>query len=321
MKKIIVGSPSYRFTGGPTLAHQLCAELSNQGFEASMYYYNVKDKKKVQHPNYAYFNNKYSTVLQDDENTIFIAPETNPDMLRAIKKGVKVIWWMSVDNYFDKYLTSRRNRILNIGGLLKFNIDRKDTFHFAQSQYAIEFLENRGIDKKKIFYVSDYLDDIFIENSSKHASVKKNNVILYSPKRGLDLTNILIKNIPEVKWIPLQNLTQKQMIELMQSSKLYVDFGNHPGKDRIPRETVINGCCIITGNQGSAKNNIDINIPDEFKFDENNSNTDKIVNKIRDILNNYDKNYELLKEYIEKIELEHKKFSTDVASAFESFSN
>lgn len=321
MKKIVVGSPSYRFTGGPTLAHQLCAELSNQGFEARMYYYNVKDKKKVQHPNYAHFNNIYSTVLLDDENTIFIAPETNPDMLRSIKKGKKVIWWMSVDNYFDKYLTSKKNRILNIGGLLKFNIDRKDTFHFAQSQYAIEFLENRGIDKKHIFYVSDYLDDIFIENSSKHASVKKNNVILYSPKRGLDLTNILIKNIPEVKWIPLQNLTQKQMIELMQSSKLYIDFGNHPGKDRIPRETVINGCCIITGNQGSAKNSIDINIPDEFKFDQNNNNTDKIVNKIRDILNNYDKNYELLNEYVEKIKLEHKKFSTDVASAFKSLSN
>tara|TARA_B110000908_G_C10256747_1_gene456088 strand:+ start:478 stop:1443 length:966 start_codon:yes stop_codon:yes gene_type:complete len=321
MKKIVIGSPSYRFTGGPTLAHQLCAELSNQGFEASMYYYNVKDKKKVMHPDYAYFNNNYNTVLQDDENTIFIAPETHPDMLRSIKKGIKVIWWMSVDNYFDKYLTSRRNRILNIGGLLKFNIDRKDTFHFAQSQYAIEFLENRGIDKKKIFYVSDYLNDIFIENSSKHMSEKKNDVILYSPKRGLEFTKLIIKKMPEVEWIPLQNLTQQEMISLMQSSKLYVDFGNHPGKDRIPREAVINGCCIITGSQGSAKNEIDINISREFKFEEIDSEIDEIVNKIQNILANYNTNYELLKNYRKKITLEHKKFSEDVAMAFKLLNN
>lgn len=321
MKKIVIGSPSNRFTGGPTLAHQLCAELTAQGYEASMYYYNVKNEKKAQHPNYKYFNTKYSTVLKDDENTIFIAPETNPDMLKKIKKGIKVLWWMSVDNYFDKYLTSRKNMILNIGGLLKFNIDQKSIFHFAQSQYAIEFLESRGIDKKNIFYVSDYLDEIFLKNSSKHKSIRKNNVILYSPKRGLDLTKKLIKKIPEFRWIPLQNLTQKQMIDLMQSSKLYVDFGNHPGKDRIPRETVINGCCIITGTKGSAKNNIDINIPNEFKFDDNKTSIDIIANKIRDILNNYEKNYELLKDYIKKIELEHEKFSTDVNSAIKSIIN
>ena len=317
MKKIVVGCPSYRFTGGPTLAHQLCAELSNQGFESSMYYYNVREKKKVQHPNYTNFNLKYTTELQDDENTIFIAPETNPDMLRSIKKGKKVIWWMSVDNYFDKYLTSRRNKILNIGGLLKFNIDRKDTFHFAQSQYAIEFLENRGIDKKKIFYVSDYLDDIFIENSSKHVSVNKNDVILYSPKRGFEFTKLLIKKIPEVKWIPLQDLTQKEMISLMQSSKLFVDFGNHPGKDRIPREAVINGCCIITGSKGSAKNDIDINILREFKFEESDIKIDEIVNKILNILENYNANYELLKDYRKKIMSEHQKFIDDVSNAFD----
>ena len=320
MKKIVIGSPSYRFTGGPTLAHQLCAKLSNQGFEASMYYYNVKGAKKVLHPNYAHFNNKYSTVLQDDENTIFIAPETNPDMLRSIKKGKKVIWWMSVDNYFGKYLTSRRNRILNIGGLLKFNIDRKDTFHFAQSQYAIEFLENRGIDQKKIFYVSDYLDDIFIENSLKHVSENKNDVILYSPKRGLEFTKLIIKKMPKVEWIPLQNLTQQEMIGLMQSSKLYVDFGNHPGKDRIPREAVINGCCIITGSQGSAKNEVDINISREFKFEENDSEIEAIVNKIQNILTNYPANFELLNNYREKIILEQKKFSEDVAMAFQLLS-
>lgn len=314
--KVVVGCPSYRFTGGPTLAHQLCKELCEQGFDSSMYYYNVKSKDKVMHPQYASFNNKYDTVLRDDENTIYIAPETNPDMLKSIKKGKKVIWWMSVDNYFDKYLTSKRNRICNIGGLLKYKIDSKDTFHFAQSQYALDFLLDKGIEKNNIFYVSDFLDNIFLKNALNHKSIRKENIILYSPKRGLEYTNLLKKRILDAKWIPLQNLGQKELMGLLQSSKLYVDFGNHPGKDRIPREAVINGCCIITGLDGSAKNDIDINIPRIFKFERKEESIDSIVLQIRNILDNYDLNYELLNDYRKKISEEYIRFSSDVRAAF-----
>jgi len=45
------------------------------------------------------------------------------------------------------------------------------------------------------------------------------------------------------------------------SRKLYVDFGKHPGKDRMPREAAVHGCCIITGRRGAAGNPFDIPIP------------------------------------------------------------
>ena len=48
-------------------------------------------------------------------------------------------------------------------------------------------------------------------------------------------------------------MTPEQVVDLMSESKVYIDFGNHPGKDRIPREAVINGCCVITGVRGSAR--------------------------------------------------------------------
>ena len=53
----------------------------------------------------------------------------------------------------------------------------------------------------------------------------------------------------------------------MMESKVYIDFGNHLGKDRIPRE-VASGCCIITGKTGADKYKEDVYIGEKFKFDE-----------------------------------------------------
>ena len=53
----------------------------------------------------------------------------------------------------------------------------------------------------------------------------------------------------------------------MRTAKVYIDFGYHPGKDRIPREAAMCGCCVITNRRGSARNDIDVPIPPEFKFD------------------------------------------------------
>lgn len=311
--KVIIGCPAQRFTGGPTLAHQLCKELTNQGYDASMYYYNRRKKEYPVHDKYKVYGNKYVETIDDHEDLILITPETNPDLLKCVKRGKKVIWWMSVDNYYDKYLTSIKNKIKNVFGLLKYDIDSKDTMHFAQSYYAINYLLNRGIDHDRVFYVSDYLDDIFIDNAIKNVHIKKTNTILYSPKRGLDISNRLIDRLPDYEWTALENLSQPEMISLMQKSKLYIDFGNHPGKDRIPREAVINGCCLITGLRGSAGNDRDINIPSDFKFHE--TDLDGIEKKIHDTILKYDLLYTEMDDYKAKILLEHETFSSDVSCA------
>ena len=46
-----------------------------------------------------------------------------------------------------------------------------------------------------------------------------------------------------------------------------MDFGYHPGKDRMPREAAMAGCCLITGIKGSAGNAIDVSIPAKYKLD------------------------------------------------------
>lgn len=316
MKVIYVGCPANRFTGGPTLAHQLCYKLKQLGFKAIMYYYNIKDKTNIVHPGYNHFHNEFVTRISDSENNIVIAPETNTNLLKGLKNSTNVIWWMSVDNYFDKFITSKKNMILNVGGLLKYNIDSEDTLHFVQSQYAFEFLIGRKINKNRIYYLSDYLNDIFIKNAVDNQKVKKKDYILYSPKRGLEFTKLLMAHDRNIKWKALENMSQEEMVNLFKESKLYVDFGNHPGKDRIPREAAINGCCVITSRRGSAGNNVDVNIPDQYKFCDSDKSINDIVEMIHAVLDEYPVHYPKFEEYRNKIKNEENKFEQDVANIF-----
>lgn len=66
-------------------------------------------------------------------------------------------------------------------------------------------------------------------------------------------------------------MTTQQIIKILDESMVYIDFGNHPGKDRIPREAALRNCIVMTNKSGSAANDIDIPIPAEYKFSEFNT--------------------------------------------------
>ena len=120
------------------------------------------------------------------------------------------------------------------------------------------------------------------------------------------------KKSPFFQWIPLINLSSKDMIDLMSRAKVYIDFGNHPGKDRIPREAAIHGCCIITGKRGSARFQKDVSIPEEFKFDDSCKNIPRILRKIEEVFLDYENVNKKFGSYREKIRMEEKVFDEDL---------
>ncbi|MBM6838551.1 hypothetical protein H9X77_10020 [Clostridium saudiense] len=120
----------------------------------------------------------------------------------------------------------------------------------------------------------------------------------------------------DIKWLPLQNMTPIEMSETMKKSKVYIDFGNHPGKDRIPREAAISGCCVITGKRGSAKYKQDVNIDDEFKFNDNEAEFENIRKKILEIFNNYEDESLKFNKYREIIMNEEERFEKDLKEIF-----
>ena len=181
--------------------------------------------------------------------------------------------------------------------------------NLCQSFYAVDFVKNMGIPKKKIAYLSDYINDLYIKDIKKNNKSHRSNIVLYNPKKGYTFTKKLIKYCQDRKcnwkWVPLINMTNAEVKSYLENCKVYIDFGNHPGKDRFPREAAISGCCIITGKKGAAAYYEDVPIPDQYKFQDIKDNFDYLV-EILEMNKMYHSMYRSLLEYEITDDLEFK---------------
>ncbi|MBD7910323.1 MULTISPECIES: hypothetical protein [Clostridium] len=313
MKDIYILCPAKVATGGPELLHQLCYKLNKIGINAKMFYVGDIESNPI-HPNYEIYNNKYITKIKDTENNILILPEIHFPYMDIFPLSQKIIWWLSVDNFLSR-LTWEDTPSGSYSKEITYLYRNTELIHFVQSEYANSFLSELEIDKNKIYYLSDYLNKTFIDECKNSNYIRENNV-LYNPNKGLEFTKKLIKKVPDLNWIPLINYTPAEMAELMQKSKVYIDFGNHPGKDRIPREAAISGCCILTNLKGSAQFYEDIPISEEYKFQDKDENIDLIIEKIHFLLNNFDTETNKFNYYRETISNEEMKFEKAVENVF-----
>jgi len=76
-----------------------------------------------------------------------------------------------------------------------------------------------------------------------------------------------MKAYPHLNFVPVKGLNREQLSERLYEAKIYIDFGHHPGRDRMPREAAMHGCALISGVLGSAGNDIDLPIPKAYKLD------------------------------------------------------
>lgn len=324
---IYVGCPAFNKTGGTELAHQLVKTLLDNGKNAYILYYDtnkIEDSSLI-NPAFTKYVSEYVTLNQVDDKAenILVVPEIRIELLSSFNKLQKAIWWMSVDNYLKNngfmnavkfYGVLRASKLLLTSKIALFEkkLDNQ-TLHLYQSEYARLFLKSKGI--TNVARLSDYLNDAYLNTKDVTIEGRKDNV-LYNPKKGIAFTQKLIKASPQFNWIPIQNMTTDEVRELLLTSKVYVDFGNHPGKDRFPREAAISGCCIITDKKGSAKNSVDICIPESYKFEDVSSNIELVTLKIKDCLDFFEKNIQSFDSYRESILSEKKVFENDVKTLF-----
>jgi len=342
--KIYIAAPAATATGGPELLHQLAYHLKNDlNINAYMYYYPNNHPKPV-HPDYEEYGIQFVNQVEDRKDNILIVPETikGIDLLEYYPNIRKVIWWLSVDNFYLSYIfRSKSNffiqRIINkiykkFTGKSLFDIAeialkdkkfrilqlpksvKKSDYHFVQSFYALNFIKNRGIVQDKIYYLSDYLNKSFLETQTDLS--KKENIVTYNPKKGFSFTKKIIYSAKDIKFVPLSNMSRGELIKTLQRAKVYIDLGNHPGKDRIPREAAILGCCVITGKRGSAAFFEDVPIPDEYKFEDRKGNIPKIIEKIEDCFENFEERNKDFDYYREVIKNEPQKFLEDLKKIF-----
>jgi hypothetical protein len=314
---VYVPCPAAHATGGTEILHQFVHQLRKREIDARLFYYRAKKGINPVHPRFAPYEPVYATKIEDDALNILVVPETRTEYLYRYPAIRKVIWWLSVDFFYDTADVDRWSTLLKMTGITRrFNLHKPEkvpvALHLVQSRYAALHLEKHGIEQYT--RLSDYLNASFFTNTA--AGAPRENRVLYNPLKGWEFTKQLISQAPDLNWFPLINLTPKEVAAVCHSSKVYIDFGQHPGKDRFPREAAISGCCIITGQKGAAANEEDIPIPPCYKFEDTASQIPAILQQIRYCFDHYDKASRDFDRYREIIRHQEADFNQDLQQIF-----
>ena len=265
-KKIVVCC-SHGITGGPELLHQLVHELRAIGRDAHISYYPFEENFDCPEP-YKKYNAPQGPLI-DEVDTFVLVPETATWIIKRLTKARVGVWWLSVDNYLRVTHQSKLGDLyLQFKGLIRGRMPlsrMRRLVHFTQSHYAEVFLAKTKISSTPL---TDYLGLDHLTQSFTADTASKENVVAFNPKKGQKETRSLMRAFPNIQFVPIQNMTPKQVSETLRHAKIYVDFGHHPGKDRPPREAAMAGCCVITGRKGSARYYEDVPISDKYKLDD-----------------------------------------------------
>lgn len=316
--RVYIAAPANLATGGPELLHQLAHKLQLRGISAQMYYLPTNHPDPV-HISYQAYGVSYVREIADTVDNLLIVPETMTELLDGFKQIRKAIWWLSIDNYFleqdTRYGKINRYLLSKFGSQRYLGFNRElcsVDYHFYQSEYARCALLKLGI--KSLAPLSDYLNPDFLQIETNLS--KKENIVAFNPKKGRRFTKKIIKQATDIKFVPIVDMTRAEVVALLQKSKVYIDFGHHPGKDRIPREACKLGCCVITSKKGSARYSEDLPIKEQYKFRDTRTNTRAIAERIRDCFVNFEECTKDFASYNAIINAQEKVFDQEIDKLF-----
>jgi len=318
-KKILVVCPAGAVTGGPEALHQLVAHMNTLGLAAYMCYLPFKGYTNAPQP-YEHYKTK-STFYEDVPGNLIIFPEVYPMLALKVKYAQAAIWWLSLENFLERrHVFPLHDKIRYLKRVIQGRRPwgggkaLKKIIHFSQTEHSSEYLRSCDINPIPLI---DSINEDFLTDRYLQRIDHKENIILYNPTKGWKVTRELINANPDWKFEPLKNLNQAKLSEKLFNAKLYIDFGHHPGRDRLPREAVMHGCCLITGKLGSARNDIDIPIPHKYKLD---TNTIFFIEQFRcitsEIMENFPEQYKNFISYRRWLQDEPRVFKEQIHKFF-----
>lgn len=291
MNAYIICPPSIA-TGGPEYCHQICSALNTYpNINARIAYYPqidnkfIKEGKPLQVPAYTQlYKNQYVVNYAPQPDDICFFPEARfllamTPYFRHVK--YKFFIWMSVNNY----LSSTPPNFLNFFP--------SNFYHVYPSTYAKDYLLNFAkINPDKLFYMGDAPSSLFFQQADKEKK-QKENIITLQPGKCFLAENIiqeLKKREKDYQIVLLKGMSTEQVIDTLKRSKVFLHLSYNPGLERGQQEAVLLDNCVIQSTLGCAKYYEDVPIPSQYKFDlVEGWITKKIVDKIEDCIENYDK--------------------------------
>lgn len=320
--------PANFATGGPEALHQLGQHLKLLGHQVFMYYFKNETGENPVHKSYEKYGLQYVENINNSKHNLIILPETHlgPIFKPEYSALKKIIWWLSVTNYHIVLNQAKEDvkhkKFYEIKSFLNpkkypplptlVALKKKKVLNLAHSHFSVDFLKINNMEI--IGKISDYMSDSFYEKVNS-ASIKE-DIILYNPKKNGEYLNKIKALSADLNWKPLINMSSDEVAFWMNKSKLYIDFGYHPGQERMPREAILMGCCVITGSQGSAAFHDDVPLPEGFKFNETKDSPIDVVNQISITLNDFHNKIKLFEDYRKTIVAEKENFELAVENVF-----
>lgn len=326
---VVIFCPEY-LNGGCEALHQLGHQIARHGGSVHMAYYGPYSELALdgdvlrchlaELPISQYFARYKPTALTEIRlrpNTLLVLPEVLSKLAATRDdRYQRALWWLSVDNAIEQNPAlldaSYRSRVFADDGLL----------HFHQSDYARAFLHANAA--PRYHALSDYTDPDFVQCSLNPAVnrpiAERANTICFFPNKGAERAARLISGreaLPQnVGFLPIRGMTKAQVRDALFGARLYLDFGNHPGKDRVPREAAIAGAVVLLHAAGAALRFPDHPMPAEYRFTEQDIASGALHRKVAAILDQPEPHFRAQRLYREAVLQEQERFDLEVRSCF-----
>lgn len=321
-------------TGGPEALHQLVNGLRQLGHEAFLVPL-PGTENAVRVPEYERYNAPESASVDDVPGVAVVVPEVSYKMLSGVRNAQRFCWWLSIDNsplfrrerltlemkefgigskrqLFDnelrRHASSIQRRISGQTALLR-NVQ-----HLAQSQYAWSYLYSRMNIVASM--LSDFTPLDIVSNDISPAS-ERGMTVVYNPKKSIELSARVAAAYPRATFQPLVNMSRDEVIDALKASAVYLDLGNHPGKDRMPREAALVGCVSLVARRGSAAFSADVPLPWRNKINlQMGDPIANVVSSLDHVFNSPDEFQAGQRGYVENIRQEEENFLSEIQAVF-----
>lgn len=105
-------------------------------------------------------------------------------------------------------------------------------------------------------------------------------MIAVNPAKNAGLLEPFRQANADIPFVYLTGCGRQQVSQALHSARIYIDFGLHPGRDRMPREAALAGCVVLSTRHGAASCFEDMPLDDFFKFD----SLEELNARVREIL-------------------------------------
>ena len=284
---IVAVCPSGVVTGGPEAAHQLVA-MANEISPGSGYicYHPFDEDHEVPE---AYRVYGTPSIRRDEipEHALVVIPEIWPEMIETFNQRC-AFWWLSVDNFW------------NWGGNTEAMLTA--VVQLTQSEYARRHVaEKFGVEP---LMLTDYINTSF----GPTADVEKHLRVAVNPAKGKQSIEVFTQWYPDIDMIELKDMTREEVAAELAASAIYIDFGHHPGRDRMPREAALSGVVVITTDTGAAANHVDMPINRWYKV----ATMEEVGERVHAVLNDLPRHVAAQEYYREVVHGQREVFRAEV---------